>query len=325
MAFLRLLVLAVAFAGVLCQDCTDNSPDELSCPELVALGGGICSQEFITRDNYCAKSCGRDPCPAVNLDASQGSVTLIGKRTGEKTQADPATASVVVTPTPPPPAPTPPPPSPPPPAPAPAPQQTEVVEEDGQQTEAAEAVEAVEQDTDDGQQVQATEEEVEEVVVEEGPAVTEAAPVECKPPFDAINGDGELSFLKNALEGAGLAGTLSGFSGTIFAPTNAAFDNLLGLLNLSKDAFFAGNTEVVKQLLKIHVVPGGALSADEVNGSSRQLTSLLGGGPQILTVGGGSVTSPSGSTGRVAKTLNEGCPAIIHVIDNVIIPKPVSE
>lgn len=45
-----------------------------------------------------------------------------------------------------------------------------------------------------------------------------------------------------------LGGSLGGFSGTVFAPSNSAFDKLLGLLELSKDQFFAGNAQVIEQV-----------------------------------------------------------------------------
>lgn len=50
------------------------------------------------------------------------------------------------------------------------------------------------------------------------------------------------------MQKSGLIGTLSGFSGTVFAPTDSAFNNLLGLLDLSKEMFFGGNTQVIEQV-----------------------------------------------------------------------------
>ncbi|GMH42631.1 hypothetical protein BSKO_10550 [Bryopsis sp. KO-2023] len=334
MSFFKGFVLLMAVAAVWCQECTDDSPDnELTCPELIGLGGGVCDQDFIKRDNRCARSCGRAPCPPVDL-SSQGSVTLIGKATGEKTSAGPAPASVEISaPTPPAPAPTPPPPPPPPPPPAPAPAPTpppppppaptppppEVPEMAPEEPEQApeEPEQAPEEPTPVEVVEEPTEPEVVEEVVEEVPETPTAA--DCKPLRDLIAGEGELSFLKSALESAGLVDTLNGFTGVVFAPTNVAFEALLSLLELSRDAFFSGNPQVIEQLLKIHVVPGAALTLDQLEGQT--LTPLLG-GSQKVSVSGGSITSPAGPTARVAKSLNEGCPAIIHIIDNVIIPRP---
>lgn len=71
------------------------------------------------------------------------------------------------------------------------------------------------------------------------------------------------------------------------------------------------------QLLKIHVIPGDKVSPD----ASRELYSLLG-GAQKLRISGGSVTSPTGAVAKIVETVDL-CNAVVHIIDSVIIPKPV--
>jgi uncharacterized surface protein with fasciclin (FAS1) repeats len=116
---------------------------------------------------------------------------------------------------------------------------------------------------------------------------------------------------------ADLAATLSG-SGpfTVFAPTNAAFAALLAELGMSKEQLLA-NKALLTQVLTYHVLPARVLKADVPVGSA------------IVTVQGESfsvnaqlaITDRNGRSARIAATDVLASNGVIHVIDQVILPK----
>lgn len=127
----------------------------------------------------------------------------------------------------------------------------------------------------------------------------------------------EFSVLVEAVLAADLAATLSG-SGpfTVFAPTNAAFAALLAELGMSKEQLLA-NKALLTQVLTYHVLPARVLKADVPVGSA------------IVTVQGESfsvnaqlaITDRNGRSARIAATDVLASNGVIHVIDQVILPK----
>ncbi|MGB3005063.1 MAG: fasciclin domain-containing protein [Chitinophagaceae bacterium] len=118
-----------------------------------------------------------------------------------------------------------------------------------------------------------------------------------------------------------LAGTLSTAKLTVFAPTNAAFTQLLGALSLTDINQIPIGTLLA--VLRYHVVAGRAFSSDLANGSlpmlaggnaTINLTNGTGGGPTIL--GNGNSTNKSNITGTNIVCRN----GVVHLIDRVLLP-----
>jgi uncharacterized surface protein with fasciclin (FAS1) repeats len=118
-----------------------------------------------------------------------------------------------------------------------------------------------------------------------------------------------------------LANTLSTAKLTVFAPTNAAFTQLLGALGLTN----INNIPIATLLsvLRYHVVGGRAFSSDLVNGnlpmlaggnSTINLTNGTGGGPTITGNGNGGNKSNITATNIVCRN------GVVHLIDRVLLP-----
>jgi len=118
-----------------------------------------------------------------------------------------------------------------------------------------------------------------------------------------------------------LIATLSSATLTVFAPTNAAFTQLLGALTLTD----INNIPVPTLLavLRYHVVGGRAFSSDLANGNlgmlaggntTINLTNGSGGGPTIK--GNSNGTNTSNITGTNIMCRN----GVVHVIDRVLLP-----
>jgi uncharacterized surface protein with fasciclin (FAS1) repeats len=128
----------------------------------------------------------------------------------------------------------------------------------------------------------------------------------------------DFSILVEAVVAADLAGVLSGPGPfTVFAPTNAAFADLLGELGVSKADLLA-DTALLTAVLTYHVLPARALKADIVPGT------------QPATVQGGTfsisaalaITDGRARTAGIAATDVLASNGVIHVIDKVILPAP---
>lgn len=118
-----------------------------------------------------------------------------------------------------------------------------------------------------------------------------------------------------------LIATLSNAKVTVFAPTNAAFTQLLGALGLTRIDDIPVST--LLSVLRYHVVAGRAFSSDLANGN---LAMLAGGTTTInLSNGTGGVPTITGSgnsgnksniTGTNIVTRN----GVVHLIDRVLLP-----
>lgn len=118
-----------------------------------------------------------------------------------------------------------------------------------------------------------------------------------------------------------LAATLSNAKLTVFAPTNAAFTQLLGALTLTNINDIPIATLLA--VLRYHVVGGRAFSSDLSNGSlpmlaggnsTINLSNGTGGGPTITGNGNGSNKSNITATNIVCRN------GVVHLIDRVLIP-----
>jgi uncharacterized surface protein with fasciclin (FAS1) repeats len=118
-----------------------------------------------------------------------------------------------------------------------------------------------------------------------------------------------------------LAGTLSTAKLTVFAPTNAAFTQLLSALSLSRIEDIPMPTLLA--VLRYHVVGGRAFTSDLTNGNLTMLaggntminlTNGAGGGPTITGNGNGTNKSNITATNIVCRN------GVVHLIDRVLLP-----
>ncbi|MBL7724446.1 MAG: fasciclin domain-containing protein [Chitinophagaceae bacterium] len=118
-----------------------------------------------------------------------------------------------------------------------------------------------------------------------------------------------------------LAATLGSAILTVFAPTNAAFTQLLGALSLTDINQIPVGTLLA--VLRYHVVGGRAFSSDLANGNlamlaggntTINLTNGAGGGPTVT--GNGNAGNRSNITGTNIVCRN----GVVHLIDRVLLP-----
>ena len=122
----------------------------------------------------------------------------------------------------------------------------------------------------------------------------------------------DFSILVAALQKADLVGALQGEGPfTVFAPTNAAFEDLLKALNISANDLL--NQPELAKVLLYHVVSGKVMSTDLTNGLE---AATLNGQKVKFDLSSG--VKVSGST-VTAADLQAGN-GVIHVIDKVLVP-----
>ena len=121
-----------------------------------------------------------------------------------------------------------------------------------------------------------------------------------------------FSILASALEATGLDATLGSGEYTVFAPTDAAFNELLATTGLTADQLL--QAKELSQILQYHVVSGLVESGDITNG---QRATTVQGQPVTFEVKDGSVYVNG------AKVTIADIPAsngVIHAISAVILP-----
>lgn len=122
---------------------------------------------------------------------------------------------------------------------------------------------------------------------------------------------GKFNTLVQAVQAAGLVETLSGEGPfTVFAPTDEAFAQIP---QETLQAVLA-DKEKLTAILTYHVVPGKLMAADVVR--STQLQTVQGQSITVSTEGGVRVDDAN-----VVQTDIEADNGVIHVIDQVIMPK----
>jgi uncharacterized surface protein with fasciclin (FAS1) repeats len=128
----------------------------------------------------------------------------------------------------------------------------------------------------------------------------------------------EFTILVEAVVAAELAATLSGDGPfTVFAPTDAAFKDLLAELGINKEALLA-NKPLLTQVLTYHVVPGLVLKAQVP--TNRPIRTVQG---ETFTVNTDlSITDQRTRNAKITATDVLASNGVIHVINKVILPKP---
>lgn len=114
-----------------------------------------------------------------------------------------------------------------------------------------------------------------------------------------------------------LASTLGSAKLTVFAPTNAAFTQLLGALSLTDINQIPVSTLLA--VLRYHVVGGRAFSSDLANGP---LTMLAGGTTTISLTSGATIKgNGNGTNASNITATNIMCRnGVVHLIDRVLLP-----
>ena len=103
---------------------------------------------------------------------------------------------------------------------------------------------------------------------------------------------------------------------TVFAPTDAAFTALLAELGVTAEQLLSDKM-MLSRVLRYHIARG-ELEASEVLASDR-IRTLQGG---RLWQAGGVLTDANGRTANIVQTDIQASNGVIHVIDNVVLPKP---
>jgi transforming growth factor-beta-induced protein len=103
---------------------------------------------------------------------------------------------------------------------------------------------------------------------------------------------------------------------TVFAPTDAAFTELLAELGVTADQLLS-DKPTLSRVLRYHIARG-ELEAAEVLASDR-IRTLQGG---RLWQSGGMLTDANGRTSNIIQTDIQASNGVIHVIDTVLLPKP---
>lgn len=153
------------------------------------------------------------------------------------------------------------------------------------------------------------------VIAALAPVATPRAEAQGNTIVDIAVADGRFTTLVAAVQAAGLVDALASDGPfTVFAPTDAAFANVLDLMGITA-ADLVANKDLLTQILLYHVVPG-AVTSDQVVGidSAETLQGSLvhfGAGPTGVQINGASnviIADIIASNG------------VIHVIDNVLFP-----
>ena len=127
-----------------------------------------------------------------------------------------------------------------------------------------------------------------------------------------------FSILVQAVTAANLAGALSAPGPlTVFAPTDAAFADLLAELGLTQQQLLA-DTALLTQVLTYHVVPGRVLKADVP--VATPITTLQ--GDSFSVSDSLVITDRRARSATIAATDVLASNGVIHVIDKVILPQP---
>ncbi|MFO0585635.1 MAG: fasciclin domain-containing protein [Anaeromyxobacter sp.] len=128
----------------------------------------------------------------------------------------------------------------------------------------------------------------------------------------------DFSILAEAVQAADLVTTLKGAGPfTVFAPTNEAFANLLGELNVTKAQLLA-NKALLTEVLTYHVLAARVLEADVTPGAQPNTVQ----GENFSISSGFVVTDKRARTANITATDVFTSNGVIHVLDKVILPSP---
>jgi len=101
---------------------------------------------------------------------------------------------------------------------------------------------------------------------------------------------------------------------TVFAPTNAAFEEALSALGITAEELLA--SDELAEILTYHVVPGKVLAADAIAADGTEVPTVNGDTISVSVVDGNVMVD---AATVVAVDLEAGN-GVVHVIDSVILP-----
>lgn len=143
--------------------------------------------------------------------------------------------------------------------------------------------------------------------------VLNAAPEKPATVVDIALSSSDFSMLVSLLQKADLVGALQGEGPfTVFAPTNAAFEKLLGALGITASDLM--NQPDLAKVLLYHVVSGKVMSTDLSDGLQAP---SLNGESLVFDLDGGVKVNQSGVTAADIEADN----GVVHVIDTVLVPQ----
>lgn len=131
-------------------------------------------------------------------------------------------------------------------------------------------------------------------------------------------GNENLTILTAALAASGLDKTLmsSDSKFTVFAPTDAAFAELLVELNVTKEELLA-NKALLTSVLSYHVIPDMTVKAADIPyGDSIETVN----GQAFSISDANVIMDASGDTSKIVKTDILATNGVIHIIDDVLLP-----
>ena len=129
----------------------------------------------------------------------------------------------------------------------------------------------------------------------------------------------DFSLLVEAVVAADLAGALSNPNAhyTVFAPTNAAFVQVLQETGMTKAQLFA-NKPLLTKILGYHVINGAApVYAKDVKPGNVMMLSK----DTLMVTAQGKLMDENGRTTNILKTDIAASNGVVHVIDRVLLPK----
>lgn len=127
---------------------------------------------------------------------------------------------------------------------------------------------------------------------------------------------GSFTTLAAALTTAGLVDELKGAGPfTVFAPTDAAFEEALKALDITAEQLLARDD--LAAILKYHVVSGAKVMSKDLEAGEQKVESLEG-SELTVTVAGDEVTVNDASVTAADVDASNG---VIHVIDKVLLPQ----
>jgi len=138
---------------------------------------------------------------------------------------------------------------------------------------------------------------------------------------EIASGSDDFTILTAALDAAGLVETLGEGEYTVFAPTNAAFQNLLSTTGLTADELLS--SELLSDILLYHVVEGSVPAETVVTLDGESAETLNGAQVAIAVSEDGAVTL--NGVANVTQTDIMATNGVVHVIDEVLLPQAAIE
>jgi len=140
----------------------------------------------------------------------------------------------------------------------------------------------------------------------------------CRTVASLVAGSTRLKSLLAAVQAAGLDKVLAkrGFTGTVFAPTDAAFAKLLKKLNTTLPEV-AKNKKLLTSILLYHVLPVRVYASNIDNHTTAFTLAVR---PLTFNTDAGVKVIGRGSTAKVVKADIFACKAVVHIIDTVLLP-----